>query len=140
MKKLFILSIVLINALYSFAQYNSGHENPRRYYHGNRSGQGSVAIFTVIGGVSCLLAPGVQFSSGIGFGVSSYNSNGDALLFAAGVILIGISIALIIANERNKMRDESIRPLFKYERIEPIVSSFARTPGFPALGIKIPLK
>ena len=140
MMKIYLVAIFLFNAVFSYAQYNPRYNAPKQNHHINRSGQSNIAFFTVIGGVSCLLAPGVQFSSGIGFGFTSYNSSGDGFLIAAGVILIGISVGLLIANERNKIKDETIRPLFKYEKISPIASHIEQSPGFPAAGIRISLK
>ena len=137
-----LLSFFVILGQLAFSQMPPRHDNFRRDFHASRNrGHSNVAVYTVIGGVGCLLAPGLQFSSGIGFGVTSYSSGGaDAFFIAAGVVLIGVSIALLIANQRNKRDASLINPLIKYEKNPFLISGLAHSPGFPAIGIKVALK
>lgn len=137
-----LLTFFLIIGKLLYAQIPPGHDNFRRDFHPNRGRvQSNVAVYTVIGGVGCLLAPGFQFSSGVGFGVSTYSSgSADAFFIAAGVVLIGISVALLIANQRHKANASTISPLIKYEKHPLLVKGLAHSPGFPAIGIKVSLK
>jgi hypothetical protein len=137
-----LLSFFVILGHLAFSQMPPGHDNFRRDFHPNRGrGYSNVAVYTVIGGVGCLLAPGLQFSSGVGFGVTSYSSGGaDAFFIAAGVVLIGISVALLIANQRNNRDASLISPLLKYEKHPLLIKGLAHSPGFPAIGVKVALK
>lgn len=137
-----LLTLVLILGNLLYAQMPPGHDNFRRDFHPSRGhGHSNVAVYTVIGGVGCLLAHGFQFSSGVGFGVSTYSSDGaDVFFIAAGVVLIGISVALLIANQRNNINISTISPLIKYEKHPLFVKGLAHSPGFPAVGIKVSLR
>ena len=95
-----------------------------------------MGIFTVVGGIGCMLAPGVQFNSSVG--VSTYGSTSDVLFLTTGVILIGVGIALLISNERNS-KMSSTKPIIKYETVIHANSTQIKN-SFPAIGIGIPLK
>lgn len=144
MKKNLLFLLFLCAAVDTYAQMMPpppGHGSYRRDFRPSRGRSGGgIVVFTAIGGATCLLAPGVQFSSGIGYGFSSYGSDGDGFLIAAGVILIGISVALIIANQQNRMDEGKIVPIIKFEKTPPMVSTLLHSPGYPAAGIKISLR
>ena len=122
-----------------FSQINTSHyensKNDLRYRNGRN--YGGMGVFTVIGGIGCMLAPGVQFNSSIG--VSTYGSTSDVLFLTAGVVLIGVGIALLISNERNRKSFSENSPMLKYETFN-ISNSYPNVQkGFPAIGFKIPL-
>ena len=83
-----------------------------------------------------MLAPGVQFNSSIG--VSTYGSTSDVLFLTAGVVLIGVGIAMLISNERNRENMSRNSPMLKYETLNNTITNTKR--GFPAICLNIPLK
>lgn len=115
-------------------QYESS-KNDLRYRNGRHTG--GMAVFTVIGGVGCMLAPGVQFNSSVG--VSTYGSTTDVLFLTAGVVLIGVGIAMIISNERNRNNFSENTPMLKWETINANNSKQTIKTGFPAVGFTIPI-
>ena len=84
-----------------------------------------------------MLAPGVQFNSSVG--VSTYGSTTDVLFLTAGVVLIGVGIAMIIYNERNRNNFSENTPMLKWETINTNNSTHIIKRGFPAVGFTIPI-
>lgn len=138
MRSLFLLGSLMLFSISLFSQtMNTHHANNKNDLHyRNGRNHGGMGVFTVIGGVGCMLAPGVQFNSSIG--VSTYGSTSDVLFLTAGVVLIGVGIAMLISNARNKENMSSNSPILKYETLNNTMSNTKR--GFPAIGLNIPLK
>ncbi len=138
MRSLFLLGGLMLFSISLFSQINIIHhadnKNDLRYRNGRN--HGGMGVFTVIGGVGCMLAPGVQFNSSIG--VSTYGSTSDVLFLTAGVVLIGVGIAMLISNERNRENMSRNSPMLKYETLNNTITNTKR--GFPAICLNIPLK
>jgi hypothetical protein len=83
-----------------------------------------------------MLAPGIQFNSSVG--ISTYGSTSDVLFLTAGVVLIGVGVAMLLSNERNR-KISNTKPIIKYETLIQHNSSHMNN-GFPAIGLCIPLK
>ena len=121
-----------------FSQFKISHyassQNDLHYRNGrNFRGMG---LFTIAGGVGCMLAPGIQFNSSVG--ISTYGSTSDVLFLTAGVVLIGVGVAMLLSNERNR-KISNTKPIIKYETLIQHNSSHMNN-GFPAIGLCIPLK
>lgn len=138
MKMVFFFTLFIFFSISLFSQTNSTsyvkNKNDMRYRNGRNSG--GMAIFTVVGGVGCMLAPGIQFNSSIG--VSTYGSTSDVLFLTAGVVLIGVGVAMLISNGRSRNMSNT-KPIIKYETLIQANSTQIKN-GFPAIGISIPLK
>jgi hypothetical protein len=121
-----------------FSQFKISHyassQNDLHYRNGRNFG--GMGLFTVVGGIGCMLAPGVQFNSSVG--ISTYGSTSDVLFLTAGVVLIGVGVAMLLSNERNR-KISNTKPIIKYETLIQHNSSHMNN-GFPAIGLCIPLK
>ena len=137
--KSFILLIGLLSFSISlFSQINKNHyvNNKNDIHYRNGRNSGGMGIFTVVGGIGCMLAPGVQFNSSVG--ISTYGSTSDVLFLTAGVVLIGVGVAMLISNERNR-NTSTTKPMIKHETFIQTNSTQLKN-GFPAIGVSIPLK
>ena len=138
MKIIFFFTLLLYFSSSLFSQTNSisyvKNKNDIHYRNGRNSG--GMGIFTVVGGIGCMLAPGIQFNSSVG--VSTYGSTSDVLFLTAGVVLIGVGVAMLISNERNRNMSNT-KPVIKYETVIQTNSNQVKN-GFPAIGVSIPLK
>jgi sulfite exporter TauE/SafE len=121
-----------------FSQFKISHyassQNDLHYRNGRNFG--GMGLFTVVGGIGCMLAPGVQFNSSVG--ISTYGSTSDVLFLTAGVVLIGVGVAMLLSNERNR-KISNTKPIIKYETLIQHNSSHMNN-GFPAIGVSISLK
>lgn len=139
MRSLILLLGLMVFSYSLFSQRNNtryeSSKNDLRYRNGRYTG--GMAVFTVIGGVGCMLAPGVQFNSSVG--VSTYGSTTDVLFLTAGVVLIGVGVAMLISNERNRKNFSENTPMLKWETINANNSTQIIKRGFPAVGLTIPI-
>ena len=131
---LMLISVSLFSQI-NYTQYENS-KSDLRYRNGR--GFGGMGFFTVIGGIGCMLAPGVQFNSSIG--VSTYGSTSDVLFLTAGVVLIGVGVAMLISNERNRKNTSGSSPILKYETVITPNSFQKIKNGFPAIGVNIPIR
>jgi sulfite exporter TauE/SafE len=138
MKVIYSFTLLLYFSSSLFSQTNSisyvKNKNDIHYRNGRNSG--GMGIFTVVGGIGCMLAPGVQFNSSVS--ISTYGSTNDVLFLTAGVVLLGVGVAMLISNERNRNISKT-KPVIKYETFIQPNSNQVKN-GFPAIGISIPLK
>ncbi len=139
MRSLFFLCLLIFsNSL--FSQIKNSHyasiQNDLHYRNGRN--YGGMGLFTVVGGVGCMLAPGIQFNSSIG--MTTHGSTGDVLFLTAGVVLIGVGIAMLITNQRNRKNLSGSTPVIRYETVSLINSSATIQKGFPAISLQIPFQ
>jgi len=138
MRSLFFLCLMIFsNSLCSQIKISHYASSQNDLHYRNGRNYGGMGFFTIAGGVGCMLAPSVQFNSSIG--VSTYGSTSDILFLTAGVVLIGVGIALLISNERNRKSFSENSPMLKYETFNLSNSNPNIQKGFPAIGFKIPL-
>ena len=61
-----------------------------------------MGLFTVVGGVGCMLESGIQFNSSIK--MITHGSTRDMLFLTAGVVLIKVGLAMLITNQPNRKK------------------------------------
>ena len=130
--------MIFSNSLFSqfkISQYASS-QNDLHYRNGRNFG--GMGLFTIAGGVGCMLAPGIQFNSSIG--MTTHGSTGEVLFLTAGVVLIGVGVAILISNQRNRKNLSVINPAIKNETLNLVNSNATIQKGFPAISLQIPLR
>jgi UDP-N-acetylmuramyl pentapeptide phosphotransferase/UDP-N-acetylglucosamine-1-phosphate transferase len=140
MRSLLVSLGLMLISISLFSQINSTQyeKNKSDIHYRNGRSFGGMGVFTVIGGIGCMLAPGVQFNSSIG--VSTYGSTSDVLFLSAGIVLIGVGVAMLISNERNRKNMSGPNPILKYETVISQNSLQNIKNGFPAIGVNIPIR
>ena len=139
MKSSLFFIVLLFFSTSLFSQINRAIyvKNKNDIHYRNGRNYGGMGFFTVIGGVGCMLAPGVQFNSSIG--VSTYGSTSDVLFLTTGVVLIGAGIYMLISNERNRKNLSENNSVLKIETCNTTNPTMSIKRGFPAIKLNIPL-
>jgi len=72
-----------------------------------------MGLFTVVGGVGCMLESGIQFNSSIK--MITHGSTRDVLFLTTGVVLIKVGLVILITNQRNRKNMSVVNPAIKNE-------------------------
>ena len=73
-------------------------------------------------------------------GMTTNGSTGEVLFLTAGVVLIGVGVAILISNQRNRKNISGSNLVTRSETVNLINSSATIQKGFPAISLRIPLR
>ena len=91
--------------------YYASSQNDLHYRNGWNYGR--MGLFTVVGGVGCMLESGIQFNSSIK--MITHGSTRDVLFLTTGVVLIKVGLVILITNQRNRKNMSVVNPAIKNE-------------------------
>jgi hypothetical protein len=140
MKKIIILSLLLVFATASFAQEVAPkqHWTETDYYKKSKKQKTAAWVFTGAGSAILLTTLFVEaFSTAVTLGESK--ATGTTLPYAIGGACVATGVVFFIASGKNKKKAKEVSAFVNMERAPVLQAAVTRNQSFPVLGVKINL-